>query len=97
MSAEPDKPIDTKLSFQMNHASICGSMMTTFVLDAMTVNAAFQSVLSDNTHTSGLKPGVMVCGAISYHGRSNLLRIEGNLKINKYVREVLQPQFLSFL
>ncbi|GFV70633.1 transposable element Tc1 transposase [Trichonephila clavipes] len=25
---------------------------------------------------SGLTPGVMVCDAISYHGRSNLLRIE---------------------
>ncbi|GFV88627.1 transposable element Tcb2 transposase [Trichonephila clavipes] len=28
---------------------------------------------------SGLTPGVMVRGAISYHGRSNLLRIEAQL------------------
>ncbi|GFT88887.1 transposable element Tcb1 transposase [Trichonephila clavipes] len=38
---------------------------------------------------SGLTTGVMVWDAISYHGRSNLLRIEGNLKSNMYVREVL--------
>ncbi|GFT07004.1 transposable element Tcb2 transposase [Trichonephila clavipes] len=34
--------------FQMNHASICGTMMATFVLDAMPMNAAFQSVLSND-------------------------------------------------
>ncbi|GFY00758.1 transposable element Tc1 transposase [Trichonephila clavipes] len=39
---------------------------------------------------SALTPRVMVWGAISYHGRSNLLRIEGNL--NNNVREVLQPE-----
>ncbi|GFW90034.1 transposable element Tc1 transposase [Trichonephila clavipes] len=39
---------------------------------------------------SGLTPGVMVLGAISYHERSNFLRIEGNLNSNSYVREVLQ-------
>ncbi|GFX75800.1 hypothetical protein TNCV_2237721 [Trichonephila clavipes] len=35
------QPVGTKLSFQMNHASICGTMMVAFVLDAMPVNAAF--------------------------------------------------------
>ncbi|GFU75170.1 hypothetical protein TNCV_2056131 [Trichonephila clavipes] len=47
---------------------------------------------------SGLKPGVMVWGAISYHGRYNLLRIEGNLNSNRYVREVLHSpkSFLPF-
>ncbi|GFT22410.1 transposable element Tcb2 transposase [Trichonephila clavipes] len=35
-STEPDKLIGTKLSFQMNYASICGIMMAPFVLDAMT-------------------------------------------------------------
>ncbi|GFV11309.1 transposable element Tc1 transposase [Trichonephila clavipes] len=30
----------------------------------------------------GLTPGVMVWGVISYHERSNLLRIEGNLNSN---------------
>ncbi|GFW68654.1 uncharacterized protein TNCV_530081 [Trichonephila clavipes] len=39
----------------------------------------------------------MVWGAISYHGRSNLLRIEGNLNSNRYVREALQPQVIPFL
>ncbi|GFS86333.1 transposable element Tcb2 transposase [Trichonephila clavipes] len=46
MSTEPGKPIGTKLSFQINHASICGTIMPTFVLDAMPVKAAFQSALS---------------------------------------------------
>ncbi|GFX88843.1 uncharacterized protein TNCV_2575501 [Trichonephila clavipes] len=45
MSTEPDRLIDTKLSFQMNYASICGTMMVKFVLDAMPVNTAFQSAL----------------------------------------------------
>ncbi|GFU75057.1 HTH_Tnp_Tc3_2 domain-containing protein [Trichonephila clavipes] len=48
MSTEPGKLIGTKLSFQMNHVSICGTMMATFVLDAMPVNAAFQSALSND-------------------------------------------------
>ncbi|GFX34585.1 hypothetical protein TNCV_3658231 [Trichonephila clavipes] len=47
MITEPDKLIDTKLSFQMNQASICGTMMDAFVLEAMPVNAAFQSALSN--------------------------------------------------
>ncbi|GFX48573.1 uncharacterized protein TNCV_584711 [Trichonephila clavipes] len=46
---------------------------------------------------SGLTPGVLVWGAISYYGRSNLLRIEGNLNSNRYVREVLQPEVFPFL
>ncbi|GFV33993.1 transposable element Tcb1 transposase [Trichonephila clavipes] len=46
---------------------------------------------------SGFTPEVVVWGAISYHGRSNLLRIEGNLNSNKYVREALQPEVDSFL
>ncbi|PRD33728.1 UNVERIFIED_CONTAM: hypothetical protein NCL1_16777 [Trichonephila clavipes] len=33
MSTEPGKLIGTKLSFQMNHASICWTVMATFVLD----------------------------------------------------------------
>ncbi|GFX87173.1 uncharacterized protein TNCV_2059441 [Trichonephila clavipes] len=48
MSTEPGKLIGTKLSFQMNHASICGTMKATFVLDAMLLNAALQSVLSND-------------------------------------------------
>ncbi|GFY07207.1 HTH_Tnp_Tc3_2 domain-containing protein [Trichonephila clavipes] len=48
MSIGPGKLIGTKLSFQMIHASICGFMMAAFVLDAMPVNAAFQSALSND-------------------------------------------------
>ena len=47
MSTEPGKLIGTKLSFQMNHASIYGTIMAAFVLEAMPVNAAFQSALSN--------------------------------------------------
>ncbi|GFV73744.1 transposable element Tc1 transposase [Trichonephila clavipes] len=46
---------------------------------------------------SGLTPGVMGWGVISYHGRCNLLRIESNLNSNRYVREVLQPEVVPFL
>lgn len=46
---------------------------------------------------SGRTPGVMVWGAISYHRRSQLLRIEGNLNSNRYVREVLEPEVVPFL
>ncbi|GFU38061.1 HTH_Tnp_Tc3_2 domain-containing protein [Trichonephila clavipes] len=45
MRIELGKLIGTKLSFQMNHASICGTMMAAFVLDAMPVKAIFQSAL----------------------------------------------------
>ena len=48
MSIEPGKLFGTKLSFQMNIASICGIMMDAFVLDAVPVNAAFQSALSND-------------------------------------------------
>ncbi|PRD24090.1 UNVERIFIED_CONTAM: hypothetical protein NCL1_44693 [Trichonephila clavipes] len=49
---------------------MCWAMMATFVLEALPVNAAFQSTFS------GLTPGVVVWGTISYHKRSNLIRIE---------------------
>ncbi|GFV33587.1 transposable element Tcb2 transposase [Trichonephila clavipes] len=44
MSTEPSKLISTKLSFQRNLASICGTMMAAFVFHAVPVNAAFQSI-----------------------------------------------------
>ncbi|GFU67530.1 uncharacterized protein TNCV_3239771 [Trichonephila clavipes] len=47
MSTEPGKLIGSKLSFQMKHSSICGTEMVAFMLDAMPVNAAFQSALSN--------------------------------------------------
>ncbi|GFX29277.1 transposable element Tcb1 transposase [Trichonephila clavipes] len=45
---------------------------------------------------SGLTLKVMVWGAISYHGQSNLLRIESNLNSKKYLREVLSYSPKSF-
>ncbi|GFW33521.1 transposable element Tcb1 transposase [Trichonephila clavipes] len=46
---------------------------------------------------SGLTPRVMVWDAILYHGRTNFIQIEGNLNSNRYGREVLQPEVVSFL
>ena len=48
MSTELGKLIGIKLSFQMNHDSICGTMMAVFILDAMPVNVSFQSALSND-------------------------------------------------
>ena len=49
MSKEPGKLICTKLSFQINHASVLGTTMAALVLDAMSVNAdAYQSALSND-------------------------------------------------
>ncbi|GFU89637.1 transposable element Tc1 transposase [Trichonephila clavipes] len=42
-------------------------------------------------------PGVMIWGAIEYHGRSQLLRIVDNLNSTRYINEVLQPQDIPFL
>ncbi|GFY18293.1 hypothetical protein TNCV_2046991 [Trichonephila clavipes] len=39
----------------------------------------------------------MVWGTISYHGRSNLLRIEINLNSSRFVRELLQPEIIPIL
>ncbi|GFW83056.1 uncharacterized protein TNCV_4604831 [Trichonephila clavipes] len=95
MSTEPGKLIGTKLSFQMNHALICGIMLVAFVLDAMPVNSAFQSALSKD---SGLTTGYRFLSAIPYHGQSNLLRIEGSLNCNRYVPGcALQPEVVPFL
>ncbi|GFT75712.1 hypothetical protein TNCV_3125131 [Trichonephila clavipes] len=46
---------------------------------------------------SGLTPGVMVWIVISYHGRSNLLRVKGYLNSNRFVCEMLQPEVVPFL
>ncbi|GFT06549.1 transposable element Tc1 transposase [Trichonephila clavipes] len=46
---------------------------------------------------SGRTPGIMIWGAIAYHGRSQLLRIVGNLNSTRYINEVLQPQAIPFL
>ncbi|GFX74992.1 uncharacterized protein TNCV_1845641 [Trichonephila clavipes] len=63
-------------------------MMTVFVLHAMPVNAAFQSALSNDI--------VMEFGVL-YQGRSNWLRIEGNLNSNRYGHEVIHPEVVPFL
>ena len=51
MITEPDKLIGTKLSFQMNHASICGTVMAACALDAMPAKADIQSALSNDIVT----------------------------------------------
>ena len=49
MNTETGKLVDTKLSFQMNQTSIGGAMMSTFMLDAIPVNADFQSAFSNDS------------------------------------------------
>ncbi|GFU40471.1 transposable element Tc1 transposase [Trichonephila clavipes] len=44
-----------------------------------------------------LTPKVMVLRAISYHGRSDLLRIEGNQNSKRYVHEERQLEVVPFL
>ncbi|GFT48294.1 transposable element Tc1 transposase [Trichonephila clavipes] len=46
---------------------------------------------------SSLTPGVMAWSVGSYNGRSNLLRIEGNLNSSRYVYEMLQPEVVPLL
>ena len=48
MSTELGKVIVTKLSFQKNPISICGSMMSVFLLAAVPVIATFKSALSND-------------------------------------------------
>ena len=48
MITDPGKLIRTILSFQMNHDSICGTTKAAFMVDAMPINAAFQSALSND-------------------------------------------------
>ena len=68
-------------------------MMAMFVLDAMLMNAAFQSALSNDIVVEHPE----LWGVITYHGRSKLLRIEGNFNSNRYIREVPQPEVIPFL
>ena len=48
VSTKPGKLIDTKISFQNNHASIRGTMMAAVVLNVMAVNALFENALSND-------------------------------------------------
>ena len=91
---EPGKLIRTKLSFQMNHVSTYGSMMA-----ARVRSYAFQRCVPEweNEQLSSLTHGVMVRGAILYHGRSNLLRIESYFNTNRSIHKVLQPEVVHFL
>ena len=43
------------------------------------------------------RPELWSGAPIAYHGRSQLLRIVGNLNSNRYIIEVLQPQALPFI
>lgn len=47
-------------------------------------------------HT-GPTPGVMVWGAIGYHSRTRLLRIEGNLNAHRYIEEVVRAEVVPFV
>ncbi|GFV65025.1 transposable element Tcb2 transposase [Trichonephila clavipes] len=53
MSTEPGKPVATKLSSQMNHPSICETVIAAFVLDAML--ASLELTFSRTMHVSMLQ------------------------------------------
>ncbi|GFW42256.1 hypothetical protein TNCV_1207111 [Trichonephila clavipes] len=66
INTEPGRLIGNKLSFLMNPALICGTMMAAFFLDAMPVNTVLPECFIE-CH-SGRSPGVVVWRAILYHG-----------------------------
>ena len=70
-------------------------MMATYVFDASLVSAIWEPAFFSKHR--GPTPSVMFWGAIGYNMRSHLLRIEGNLNSNHYIREVLQPEVLPLL
>ncbi|GFS94061.1 transposable element Tcb2 transposase [Trichonephila clavipes] len=74
MSTEPGKLIGTKMSFQMNRASICGTLVAAFMLDAMPGELCLPECVTERH--SDITTGVTAWGVNSYHGRSNLIRIE---------------------
>ncbi|GFV62019.1 HTH_Tnp_Tc3_2 domain-containing protein [Trichonephila clavipes] len=80
MSTQPDKLIDTKLSFQINYASICDRDAHIRVRRSDGERCLPGCVIKRN---SGLTLGVMVWGVTLYHGRANLLRIEGGRIIGR--------------
>ncbi|GFW45387.1 uncharacterized protein TNCV_4734941 [Trichonephila clavipes] len=76
-STEPGKLIGTKFSFQKNLWEHDGRIRVRhYAGDRCLPECVIE-------RHSGLTPGVMVWGAISYHEWSNLLRIEGNLINNR--------------
>ena len=77
ISTEPGKLICIKFSFQIDHTSVCAALIGAFMLNAMPVNAAFQSAFWND-----IVAKVTVSGEISHHRRSNLLRIEDNFNSN---------------
>ncbi|GFT03392.1 transposable element Tc1 transposase [Trichonephila clavipes] len=79
----------------MNHASIFGTIDGR-IRDRRNAGERCLPECVIERH-SALTLEIMAWGAISYHGRSNLLRIEGNLSRKRYVREVLQPEVVPFL
>ncbi|GFV70438.1 uncharacterized protein TNCV_4798571 [Trichonephila clavipes] len=98
MSTESGKLIGTKVSFQINHAS---HNLWDHDGCIRVRRCAGECCLSECVieRHSGLTPGVMVYFVISYQGRSNLLRIEGNLNCKKYLRELPKsiPSFKASL
>ena len=47
-STEPGKMIGTKMSFQVNYSSVCGTIVAAIVLDAMPVNDILHNALSND-------------------------------------------------
>ncbi|GFW11569.1 uncharacterized protein TNCV_3810881 [Trichonephila clavipes] len=87
MSTELGKLIGIKLSFQMNHASICGNHDGRISVRCSAGERCLLECVIE--WHSCLTPRIMVWDAILYPERCNLLRVEGDLNRNRSVREVL--------
>ncbi|PRD18896.1 UNVERIFIED_CONTAM: Transposable element Tcb2 transposase [Trichonephila clavipes] len=88
-STEPGKLIGTKLSFQMNHASVCRNMMAAFVFVAMSVNAAFQIA---NRYVREV-----LYSPKSFPSFKASLELSFSLHVAKIVRDFCSAQHMQFL
>ena len=94
MRTEPGNLIGTKLSFQTKQAFNLQDHDGRVRVRRYHGQRCLPECVIEHR---GLTPKVMVWGAISYHGRFNLLRIEGNHYSNRYVCEVLQSGVVPIL
>ncbi|GFV95958.1 uncharacterized protein TNCV_2096271 [Trichonephila clavipes] len=92
MNTDPGKLIGTKLFLHKSRFSLGGHDGRIHVRRYVGERCLPECVFEQHID---LTPGVTASSVISYHGRSILLRIEGNLNSNGYVREVLQPKVAS--
>ncbi|GFW42767.1 transposable element Tc1 transposase [Trichonephila clavipes] len=89
----PQQLLDNVVQSMINRAPICRNMMAALTLDALPVNVAFQSALSNDIVSKHRE--------LEFGGRFRIMDdpifYEGNLNSNMYVREVQQPEVVPWL